>query len=84
MDLTRPGAPEHRHETAARRAAHDRIVHDHDALPFQNPPDGVELEVDAKIPLHLLRRNERTPHVVVPDETQLEGDSRRLRKAERR
>ncbi len=58
----------HAHDLAAGRAAHDRIVHEHDALAAQKFRHGIELQLHAEIADRLLRLDERAAHIMVADE----------------
>src|SRR5574342_840031 len=84
VHLAGPGGPDHLDDLAARRAADDRIVHDHPALASQHFAVRVQLDLDAEVPDALLRLDEGAPDVVVADEARVVGQSGLLREAERR
>src|SRR5205814_4648838 len=46
VDLLGPRRPDHRHDLARGRAAHDRVVDQHDALALEDAPYRVELDLD--------------------------------------
>src|SRR5215813_1923421 len=65
--------PHHLDDLAARRPAHDGIVHDHHALARQHLAVGVELDLDAEVADALLRLDERASYVVVAHEAGVVG-----------
>ncbi len=68
MHFARAGLPHHADNLAAGGAAHDRIVHQHDALALQQVAHRVELELDSEIANGLRRLDKRAPHVMVADQ----------------
>ena len=72
------------HDLPARRAAHDRVVDQDDALAFEDAAHRVQLDAHAEVPDRLLRLDERAADVVVADEAHLHRDARRLGEAGRR
>ena len=84
VDLFRPGGPDHLDDLASGRPADDGVVHDNDPFPRNDPAHGVQLDLHAEVADRLLRLDEGSPHVVVPDEAHLEGEPGRLREPQRR
>jgi hypothetical protein len=72
-----PGASlaHHADDLAAGGAAHDGIVHQHDALALEQVAHRVELELDAEIANRLRRLDKRAPDVVVADQRLAEGQA---------
>src|SRR5437867_1422572 len=60
-------AAQHAHQLAAGRAAHDRVVHQHDPLAGQDLAHRVELDAHAGIPLALMGLDEGAADVMVAD-----------------
>ena len=61
VDFGGARAAQHGHNARGGSPAHDAVVNQGDALPAQNLGQRVELQVDAKLALRLVRLNERTP-----------------------
>src|SRR6266542_165134 len=76
--------PHHLDDLAARGAADDGVVHDHDALAVEHLTVRVELDLDAEVPDALLGLDERPPDVVVAHEPRVVGQRSFLREAQRR
>ena len=68
MHLGRAGVEQHLDDLPGRRAAHDRVVHDHDALAVDDVVDRVELQLHAVLAQPLLGLDERAPDVAVLDQ----------------
>ena len=83
VHLDRAGLEEHGHDLARGRAAHDRVVHDHDALPAHFA-ERVELHPHAAVAEHLVRLDEGAADVAVLDQPLLERDAALAGKADRR
>ena len=83
MDFGGAGAAQHGHNARRGSPAHDAVVNQGDALPAQNLGQRVELQVDAKLALRLVRLNERTPDVAVLDQTLAVGQPGGARKPDR-
>ena len=81
VHLARAGLPQHADDLARGRAAHDRVVDQHDALALDDLAHRVQLDLDAEVADRLLGLDERAPDVVVADEAEPEGDARLLRVA---
>src|SRR5579864_8870721 len=62
------GFADHAHEFAAGGAADDGIVHEHDALAFNEAAHGVEFQLDAEIADGLRRLDEGAADVVIADQ----------------
>src|SRR5262249_29519702 len=56
-------------------AAHDRIVHEHDALTFHESANGIEFELHAEIPDRLRRLDEGTADGVIANQTHAERNA---------
>ena len=78
VDLAGSRRADHLHDLAARGPSNHRIVAEDDPLPRQQLPDGVQLDLDAEVPDRLLGLDEGPSHVVVADQTELEGNARLL------
>ena len=78
------GFAHHLHDLHARRAAHDRIVDQHDALARDDRAIGVVLEANAEFADRLGRLDEGASDVVIADDAELEGNAAGLGVAERR
>jgi hypothetical protein len=83
VDLERALLEEHRDDLASRRAANDRVVHDHDAFP-RHLGERVELRLDPVLAERLVGLDERAPDVPVLDQALGEGDPACAREADRR
>ena len=87
MDLTCSGIPQEPYDLAARRAAHDGVIHHDDGLSLNNRAHGAQLQLDRRIALFLRRLDERPSDVAVLDEAlgkrdaRLIGESRRCRRS---
>ena len=77
VNLRGTGFADHADDLAGRRAPHDRIVHQHNALTGNQFANRVQFDFDAEVPDRLLRFDERSADVVVPDQTQFERRPRR-------
>ena len=84
VDLRGARRADHLHDLAARRAAHDRVVHHHDPLAGEHAAQRVQLELHAEVPDRLLRLDERAADVVGADEPHRERDPGALGVADRR
>src|SRR5437899_2118598 len=84
VDLAGTGAPDHPHDLAAGRPAHDGVVDDDHPPAFQHLAHRVELHLDAEVTDALLGLDERAPDVVVADQPHLVTGPRLLRIAEGR
>ena len=82
MHLRRPGVEEHLDDLPRRRAAHDRVVDDHEPLP-RHLGERVELHPDPLVAHALLGLDERAMHVAVLDQALAERDPGRPREADR-
>src|SRR5262249_23142080 len=71
VDLAGSGVAQHANDLAARRAAHDRVVHDDDALALQHLRHRVQLDLHAEMPDALLGLDERAADVMVADQSHL-------------
>src|SRR5581483_649447 len=65
MNFARAGIAHHADNFAAGGAADDGVVYQHDALAFQQMPNRIQFELDAKIANSLRRFNERAANVMV-------------------
>ena len=83
MHLGRACVEEHRHDLARRRAAHDRVVDDDEAL-ARDLGERVELHADPLLAHALLGLDERAADVAVLDQPLAERDAGRAREADRR
>ena len=83
VHFARAGRLHHLHDLAARRAAHQRVVHEHDALTLEDAAHGIQLDLDAEVPDGLLRLDEGASHVMIADEAHPQRDLRLLGKAGR-
>src|SRR4029450_4517405 len=72
------GVAQHANDLATRRAAHDRIVDNHDALAFQDVALSVELDLHAEIANRLLRLDDAPANIVVADQSEFQWDLRLL------
>ena len=63
--LDRPGLAQHAHDGPLGVAAHDRVVHDHNAFAAHGVAQRVQLEPDAQLPDGLRGLDEGAPHVGV-------------------
>src|SRR5438874_2675080 len=90
----RPSPKEYTHRSSARladqldqrpagRAAHDRVVHDHDLHSLEHFADRIELDLDLRHAAGLGGVDERAADVVIADERMLELDARLPGEAER-
>ena len=68
VHLARAGLPDHLHDLARRRPAHDRVVDEDDALALDDFAHRVQLHLDAEVPDRLLGLDERAADVVVAHE----------------
>ncbi len=75
MDLARSRLAEHADDLARGRPAHDRIVHEHDALALHDLAHRVQLHLDAEVADGLLGLDEGPADVVVADEAEGERDA---------
>src|SRR5205814_3070520 len=73
----------HTHDFDRGRSAHDRVIHEHDALAGDRRPVGIVLELDAERPDGLSGLDEGAPYIVIADDAELERYSRFLRKSKR-
>ncbi len=83
MYLGRAGVAHHLHDLEAGRAAHDRIVDQHDALARDQRAIGIVLELDAEVADLVARLDERAPDIVRADDAEFERNARFLRIADR-
>ena len=82
MHLGGAGVEEHLDDLARRRAAHDRVVDDHEPL-ARDLGERVELHPDPLLAHALLGLDERPVHVAVLDQALAERDAGRAREADR-
>ncbi len=75
VHLRRAGLADHLHDLQRRRAAHDGIVDQHDALAREHVAVGVVLQADAHVADGVGRLDERAPDVVVADDAEIERDA---------
>ena len=75
------GAPQQRHHMGRGSAAHDAVVHHHQALAPQDGGHRIELLAHAPVAALLFRLNKSAPHIAVPHQAVGEGDARFLGKA---
>ena len=68
-----PAAPHHPHDLPARRPAHDRVVHEDDALALEDAADGIQLHAHAEMAYRLLRLDEGAPDVMALSPLQTGG-----------
>src|SRR2546427_3946143 len=68
MHLAGARAANHAHDLAAGCTAHDRIVHEHNALAFEDTPDGIQFHPDAEVADRLLRLDERPPDIMISNQ----------------
>src|SRR5436309_2310624 len=73
VDFLGPDLANHAHDFAAGGAADDGIVHEHDALAFNEAPHGIELELHAEIADRLRRLDERAADVMIANQAHAEG-----------
>ena len=73
VHLAGAGVAHHLDDLARRRAAHDRVVDDDDALAAQHGLHGAQLQAHAEVTDALLRLDERAADVMRADEAHLEG-----------
>ena len=78
------GVAHHLHDLQRGRAAHDRIVDEHDALALEHGAVGVVLELDAHVADRVGRLDEGAADIVVADDAEIEGKAGRLGEADRR
>ena len=69
MHFPRTGSANHLDDLAARSAADNRVVDQHNALFRKNALDRVQLDLHAKMPDRLRRLDERTPDIVISDQS---------------
>src|SRR5437899_2079901 len=74
VDFLGPDLANHAHDFAAGGAADDGIVHEHDALTFNEAPHGIELELHAEIADRLRGLDERAADVMIADQAHAEGN----------
>src|SRR5215472_10887201 len=74
VDFLGSGVANHTHDFAAGGAADDGIVHEHDALAFNEAANRIELELDAEIADRLRRLDERAADVMIADQAHAEGN----------
>src|SRR5690242_15078787 len=72
VDFFGSGIADHAHYLAAGRAADNGVVHQHDALAFDEAAHGVELELDAEIADGLRGLDERATDIVIADQAHAE------------
>ena len=84
MNLARARRAQHLHDAPARRAAHDRVVHQHDALAAHVARHGVELRAHADLAHALIRLDERAADIAVLRQAVAVGDAALLGIAHRR
>src|SRR5271156_5743365 len=75
MNFLGSGRTHHAHDLAAGGAADDGVVDQNDALALKQIAHRIQLELYPEVAHALLRLNERAPHIVVADETEVERDS---------
>ena len=68
VHLARAAVAQHLHDLARRRAAHDRVVDDHEPLARDHVRERVELEPHAVVAQRLVGLDERAPDVAVLDQ----------------
>ena len=83
MDFLRAGFLERVDARLARRAAHDGVVHDDDALVLHQLRNKVQLHAHVEVADELRRLEKTAPDVVIADERHLVGNVRLLGIAER-
>ena len=83
MHFLRPELLEHAHDFLRRRAAHNRVVDQDDALSGDEVPHRIELHLHAEIADGLLRLDEGPADVVIAHQSELERNPRLLRVADR-
>ena len=79
-----PGLAHHPHDLDAGRAAHDRIVDQHDALAGDHRAVGVVLQAHAEFADRLGRLDEGPPDIMVADDAEFERQTAAARVADRR
>ena len=84
VHLGRAGLAHHLHDLQRGRAAHDRIVDEHDALAGEHVAVGVVLEAHAHVADRVGRLDEGAADIVVADDAEIEGQAGRLGEADRR
>ena len=72
------------HDLAAGGAAHDRIVHQNHALPFEHAAHRIQFQLHAEIADGLLRLDERAADVVIADQPHAKRNAGFRRVADRR
>src|SRR5579862_3028940 len=82
MHFTGARISHHLNDLHRRRAAHDRIVDQHNAFAGHYGAIGAVFEPHAKLADVLGWLDKRPPHIVVPDDAQLVGNARLLRVAD--
>ena len=75
MNFASAGRADHSNDLAAGRPAHDGIIHENHPVSVDDAANRVELHLDAEMPNRLLRLNEGSPYVVIPDESHSHGNS---------
>jgi hypothetical protein len=82
MDRRRPGPAQLLHDLAARGAAHDRVVDQHDALAGEDLAQRIELQLDTDIAQPRVRLDEGARDVAALDQALAVGDAARLGEAD--
>src|SRR5436190_151671 len=75
MHLFRSRTAYHANDLAAGGAAHDRIVDQHHALPFEQTAHRVQLEFDAEIAHRLFGLDKSASDIVIADQPEAERDA---------
>src|SRR5437764_6954747 len=84
MDFAGAGIADHLYDLAAGGAAHDGVVDHHHPLAAHYRRHGIELQLHPEMADGLRRLDERAPHVVAADQSQIVGDPALLGIPERR
>ena len=84
VDLGGAGLAHHAHDLPRGRAAHDRVVDQHDPLAGDDRAHRVQLHLDAEVADRLLGLDERPADVVVARHAELERQARLAAVADRR
>src|SRR4051794_24052930 len=83
MHLSRPSCADHADKTARGRPAHYRVVNHDNALSSQHFSHGIVLHFHLRITTGLRGLQKRATDVVISYESELEGQARLLREAQR-
>src|ERR1700681_1895342 len=75
MHFFRPGTANHSHNLAAGGSAHDGIIDEHYAFPFEQTAHWIQLQLNPKVSDCLTRFDECASHVVAADKAEAQWNS---------